>query len=69
MPDPALILRRASVSRKDGSWQDEDYDVFDGEQCVLSRYVACVPSQARFADQLVICSGRLIIGSISRSTK
>ena len=32
MPDPALILRRADVSRNGGSWQDEDYDVFDGER-------------------------------------
>jgi hypothetical protein len=26
-----LILRRANVSRKGGSWQHEDYDVFDGD--------------------------------------
>jgi hypothetical protein len=25
-----LLLRRASVSRKGGSWQHEDFDVFDG---------------------------------------
>jgi hypothetical protein len=30
MPGPALILRRASISRKGGSWQHEDHDVFDG---------------------------------------
>jgi hypothetical protein len=30
MSDPALILRRANVSRKGGVWQHEDYDVFDG---------------------------------------
>ena len=30
----ALILRRANVSRKGGSWQHEAYDVFDGERCV-----------------------------------
>jgi hypothetical protein len=34
MSDPALILRRANVSRKGGSWQHDDYDVFDGERCV-----------------------------------
>jgi hypothetical protein len=28
----ALILRRANGSRKDGSRQHEDYDVFDGER-------------------------------------
>jgi hypothetical protein len=27
-----LILRRANVSRPSGQWQDEDYDVFDGER-------------------------------------
>jgi hypothetical protein len=34
MADSTLILRRANVSRKGGSWQHEDYDVFDGERCV-----------------------------------
>jgi hypothetical protein len=28
---PSLILRRANASRISGRWQDEDYDVFDGE--------------------------------------
>jgi hypothetical protein len=31
---PALTLRRANVSRKGGEWQDEDYDVVDGERDV-----------------------------------
>jgi hypothetical protein len=39
VPDPALILRRANVSRKGGSWQDEDYDVFDGEREVGRVYL------------------------------
>ena len=39
MPDPALILRRANLSRKGGSWQDEDYDVFDGEREVGRVYL------------------------------
>ena len=34
MPDPALILRRANVSRQGGEWQHEDCDVFDGDRCV-----------------------------------
>ena len=29
-----LVLRRANASRPSGSWQDEDYDVFDGERDV-----------------------------------
>ena len=29
-----LILRRASVSRNGGSWDDDDFDVFDGDQDV-----------------------------------
>jgi hypothetical protein len=32
MPDPALILRRANGPRQGGSWQHEDYDVFDGDR-------------------------------------
>jgi hypothetical protein len=28
----SLTLRRASTSRPSGSWQDEDYNVFDGER-------------------------------------
>jgi hypothetical protein len=27
-----LVLRHANVSRISGSWQDEDYDVFDGDR-------------------------------------
>jgi hypothetical protein len=27
-----LVLRRASVSRISGSWQQEDYDLLDGER-------------------------------------
>ena len=27
-----LTLKRASKSRPSGTWSDEDYDVFDGEQ-------------------------------------
>ena len=34
MATPPLVLRRANVSRKSSGWQDEDYDVFDGERCV-----------------------------------
>jgi hypothetical protein len=29
-----LVLRRTDVARKGGQWQDQDYDVFDGERCV-----------------------------------
>jgi hypothetical protein len=39
MLDPALILRRANISRKGGSWQHEDYDVFDGEREVGRIYL------------------------------
>jgi hypothetical protein len=34
MPDPALILHRANVSRKGGTWQHEDFDVLDGDRYV-----------------------------------
>jgi hypothetical protein len=34
MSDPVLILRRANASRISGSWQQEDYDVFDGDHDV-----------------------------------
>jgi hypothetical protein len=27
-----LILQRANVSRRSGSWQQEDFDVFDGDR-------------------------------------
>jgi hypothetical protein len=27
-----LTLQRASKSRPDGTWSDDDYDVFDGER-------------------------------------
>jgi hypothetical protein len=34
-----LILRRANVSRISGHWQDEDYDVFDGERDIGRVYL------------------------------
>jgi hypothetical protein len=34
-----LVLRRASVSRVSGPWQDEDYDVFDGDRYVGRVYL------------------------------
>jgi hypothetical protein len=34
-----LLLCRASVSRISGSWQHEDYDVFDGERDVGRVYL------------------------------
>ena len=34
MPGLALILRRATFSRKGGPWSEHDYDVFDGKQNV-----------------------------------
>ena len=37
--DPALILRRANASRISGSWQQEDYDVFDGDHDVGRIYL------------------------------
>jgi hypothetical protein len=39
MPDLTLILRRANVSRISGQWQDEDYDVFDGDRDVGRIYL------------------------------
>jgi hypothetical protein len=27
-----LVLRRASTSRPSGSWEDDDFDVFDGDR-------------------------------------
>jgi hypothetical protein len=29
-----LTLRRANVSRKSGDWNDDDFDVFDGDRDV-----------------------------------
>jgi hypothetical protein len=34
-----LVLRRANVSRISGSWQHEDYDVFDGDREVGRIYL------------------------------
>jgi hypothetical protein len=30
MPDPALVFRRTTLARVSGTWQHEDYHVFDG---------------------------------------
>jgi hypothetical protein len=65
MPDPALILRRANVSRISGQWQDEDYYVFDGDRdaeanCFASAVTICldVPSAIRRFDETE-CGGNL----------
>jgi hypothetical protein len=29
-----LVLRRANVSRKGGQWDDDDFDVFDGDRVI-----------------------------------
>jgi hypothetical protein len=34
-----LTLRRASVSRISGNWDDDDYDVFDGDRDVGRIYL------------------------------
>jgi hypothetical protein len=34
MSNPALIIRRANVSRKGGHWDNDDLDVFDGDRNV-----------------------------------
>ena len=39
MPDATLILRRARISRKSGSWDDYDFDVFDGDRDVGRIYL------------------------------
>jgi hypothetical protein len=39
MSDPALILRRARVSRKGSERQNEDYNVFDGDRDVGRIYL------------------------------
>ena len=35
----SLILRRAKISRKSGSWDDYDFDVFDGDRDVGRIYL------------------------------
>ena len=35
----ALVLRRANVSRISGQWQDDDFDVFDGDHDVGRIYL------------------------------
>jgi len=38
-----LILKRASKSRPSGTWSDDDYDVFDGDQhigCIMWMHAA-----------------------------
>jgi hypothetical protein len=39
MSEPALILRRANLSRPCGSWSATDYDVFDGDRDVRCIYL------------------------------
>ena len=34
-----LVIRRANVSRKSGHWDDDDFDVFDGDRDVGRIYL------------------------------
>ena len=43
MPNATLILRRANVSRKGGHWNDDDYDVFDGDASGASFWTPTTP--------------------------
>jgi hypothetical protein len=36
---PALLLRRANVSRKGGPWPHDDFDVFDGDRMIGRVYL------------------------------
>jgi hypothetical protein len=47
MSAPALTLRRANMSRKGGEWQDEDYEVFDGNRNVGRIYLVDIHAGAR----------------------
>jgi hypothetical protein len=40
MPASTLILRRAKVSRSSGTWQHNDFDVFDGDRNIGRIYLA-----------------------------
>jgi hypothetical protein len=48
MTNPALILRRANVSRKGGDWNDDDFDVFDGDLDVGRIYRVNSPEEIWF---------------------
>jgi hypothetical protein len=41
-----LVLRRGHASRISGSWQDEDYDVFDGDRDVGRIYLVHAADRA-----------------------
>jgi hypothetical protein len=43
-----LTLRRASASRTSGHWDDDDFDVFDGEQDVGQIYRVNGPDEIWF---------------------
>ena len=48
MTDPALILRRAKISRKGGGWKDDDFDVFDGDREIGRVYRVNSPDEIWF---------------------
>jgi hypothetical protein len=43
-----LVLRRTSVSRQGGDWNDDDFDVFDGERAVGRIYRMNSPDEIWF---------------------
>ena len=43
-----LVLRRAIVPHRGGAWQDDDFDVFDGERCVGRIHRVNAPTEIWF---------------------
>jgi hypothetical protein len=46
--DNSLILRRAIVPHRGGSWQDDDFDVFDGERRIGRIHRVNAPAEIWF---------------------
>jgi hypothetical protein len=58
-----LLLRRAKVSRRGGDWNNDDFDVFDGEQNVGRIYRINASTEAWFWGVKFTLTGRKSYGN------
>jgi hypothetical protein len=59
----ALLLRRANISRKGGTWQHDDFDVFDGDRGIGRIYRVKASNESWFWGVSFQLTGRKSYGS------
>jgi hypothetical protein len=65
----ALLLRRANTSRKGGTWQDDDFDVFDADRGIGRIYRVNASNESWFWGVSFQLTGRKSYGNADSLTR